>query len=108
MRIENIPARTPPIRIAIIGAGSVSDYHPVPAIRLDPRTELVAGCDASQELLEKRRKDWNCDYITTDYEKVCSDPNVDAVIIATPNFTHLDIAVSAAKHGKHIMCEKPL
>ena len=68
----------------------------------------MAVCDASQELLEKRRKDWNCDYITTDYEKVCSDPNIDAVIIATPNFTHEDIAVAAAKHGKHIMCEKPL
>ena len=33
---------------------------------------------------------------------------MDAVIIATPNFTHLPIAKAAAAHGKHVMCEKPL
>ena len=36
-----------PIRIAIIGAGAVSDYHHVPGIRIDPRAELVAACDMS-------------------------------------------------------------
>ena len=30
------------------------------------------------------------------------------MIIATPNFTHLPISLAAAKHGKHVMCEKPL
>lgn len=97
-----------PVRIAIIGAGAVSDYHHVPGIRLDPRARLVAACDASQELLEKRRSDWGLDYVTTDYERICSDPNIDAVIIATPNDTHRPIAVAAAQGGKHVMCEKPL
>src|SRR5690349_12134611 len=94
-----------PVRIAIIGAGAVSDYHHVPAIRLDPRAELAGVCDSSPELLEKRRGDWGCEKVTTDFEALCADPQVDAVIIATPNFTHRDIAVAAAKHGKHVMCE---
>src|SRR5256885_10218744 len=97
-----------PVRIAIIGAGAVSAYHHVPAIRLDPRAGLVAVCDASRELLDKRRTDWACDHVTTDYEAICADPSIDAVIIATPNFTHKPIAVAAARHGKHVMCEKPL
>lgn len=97
-----------PVKIAIVGAGAVSDYHHVPGIRLDPRARLVAACDSSTALLEQRRKDWGIDYVTTDYEKVCSDPGVDAIIIATPNFTHRPIAVAAARHGKHVMCEKPL
>ncbi|MGC4004449.1 MAG: Gfo/Idh/MocA family oxidoreductase [Pirellulales bacterium] len=97
-----------PIRIAIIGAGKVSDYHHVPAIRLDPRCELVAACDTSAALLETKKSEWNVAKISTDPLAVCADPDVDAVIIATPNFTHLDIALAAAKHGKHIMCEKPL
>src|SRR5438477_3822428 len=97
-----------PVRIAIIGAGAVSDYHHVPAIRLDPRARLTAVCDASRELIEKRRRDWSCENVTTDFEAVCADPNVDAVIIATPNFTHKPMALAAARHGKHVMCEKPL
>ncbi len=97
-----------PVRIAIIGAGAVSDYHHVPGIRLDRRATLAAVCDASADLLEKRRKDWSIEYVTTDYEAVCADPQVDAVIIATPNFTHKPIALAAVRHGKHVMCEKPL
>lgn len=97
-----------PVRVAIIGAGAVSDYHHVPALRLDSRAQLVAACDASAALLEQRRSDWNIDFVTTDYEKVCSSPEVDAVVIATPNFTHRPIAEAAARNGKHIMCEKPL
>jgi predicted dehydrogenase len=96
------------IRIAIIGAGAVSDYHHVPGIRLDSRAKLVAACDTSDELLKKRQKDWNISWTTNRFEDVCTSPDVDAVVIATPNFTHRDIAVLAARHGKHIMCEKPL
>src|SRR4051794_29753155 len=96
------------VRVAIIGAGAVSDYHHVPAIRLDPRAELVAVCDTSTALLEKRKADWGVENVTTDPEAVCADPGVDAVIIATPNFTHRPIAEAAARGGKHVMCEKPL
>jgi predicted dehydrogenase len=101
-------SQKPPVRIAIIGAGAVSDYHHVPGIRLDSRAKLVAVCDADPALLEKRKSDWGVDKVTTDAEALCADPEVDAVIIATPNFTHKPIALAAAKHGKHAMCEKPL
>ena len=96
-----------PVRVAIVGAGAVSDYHHVPALRLDPRAELVAACDENSELLERRRQEWGVP-VTTDYQSLCADPGVDAVIIATPNFTHKPIAVAAARAGKHVMCEKPL
>jgi predicted dehydrogenase len=98
----------PPVRIAIIGAGAVSDYHHVPAIRLDPRAALVAACDADPQLLERRRAEWGLAWVTTDAEALCAAPEIDAVIIATPNFTHRGIAVAAARGGKHILCEKPL
>ncbi len=97
-----------PIRFAIVGAGAVSDYHHVPAIRLDPRARLTVVCDASDELLTRRRKDWQADHFTTDFRDACTRDDVDAVIIATPNYTHREIAVLAAQSGKHVMCEKPL
>lgn len=97
-----------PVRIGIIGAGAVSDYHHVPGIRLDPRAELVAVCDPNEALLEKRRQDWGIDKVTTSYEELAADPDVDAVIIATPNDTHRPIALACIAGGKHLMCEKPL
>lgn len=106
-----MPFRNKPenlVRVAIIGAGAVADYHHVPGLKLDPRAEVVAACDASPELLERRRADWGIDRTATDYEAICSDPDVDAVIICTPNDTHLSIALAAARNGKHVMCEKPL
>jgi predicted dehydrogenase len=103
-----MPKHSPPLRIAIIGAGAVSDYHHVPGIRLDPRATLAGVCDADESLLTKRRSEWHTDVTTTDYEALCARDDVDAVIIATPNFTHLPISLAAARHGKHVMCEKPL
>ena len=96
------------IRYAIIGAGAVSDYHHVPGIRIDPRAELVSVCDPNEGLLAQRRQDWGIDRVTTDYRDVAADPDVDAVIIATPNFTHHPIALACIEAGKHVMAEKPL
>ncbi|MGH7129752.1 MAG: Gfo/Idh/MocA family protein, partial [Planctomycetaceae bacterium] len=96
------------VRIAIIGAGAVSDFHHVPGIRLDPRAELAAVCDPNQELLAQRKREWNLSKAVTDYERIAADPAIDAVIIATPNFTHRPIALACIAAGKHVMCEKPL
>ncbi|MDR3639461.1 MAG: Gfo/Idh/MocA family oxidoreductase [Isosphaeraceae bacterium] len=96
------------VRVAIIGAGAVSDYHHVPALRLDPRAELAAVCDADEALLQKRKTDWGVEFATSDPIAVAQSDAVDAVIIATPNFTHHPIATAAARAGKHVMCEKPL
>jgi predicted dehydrogenase len=108
MNVHSESSASNPIRIGIIGAGAVSDYHHVPGIRIDPRAELVAACDDNDALLEQRKSDWGIEKTTTDYKALCADPDIDAVIIATPNFTHKNMAIEAARNGKHIMCEKPL
>ena len=102
------PSTNQPLRVGVIGAGAVVDYHHVPGLRIDPRCRLAMVCDTDGELAERRRTQWEVEHITCDYRQVCSSPEVDAVIIATPNFTHAPIAIAAARGGKHIMCEKPL
>ncbi len=96
------------VRIAIIGAGAVSDYHHVPGIRIDDRCELVSVCDPNEALLEQRQSEWGPTKKTTDYLDVANDPDVDAVIIATPNFVHHEQTLACVNAGKHVMCEKPL
>jgi predicted dehydrogenase len=45
---------------------------------------------------------------TTDWRDVVADPEVDAIAIATPNNSHLEIIEAAAAAGKHVLCEKPV
>jgi predicted dehydrogenase len=97
-----------PVRVALVGAGRVCDYHHVPALRLDPRARLVAACDADGALLQQRRGEWDLEKVTTRFEDLCADPEIDALVIATPNASHRPIALAAARAGKHVMCEKPL
>src|SRR5207253_10826764 len=85
---------TKKVRIAIIGAGAVADYHHVPGIRLDPRAELVAACDPNEQLLQKRKTDWSITKITRNYAEIANDPAIDAVIICTPNDTHYPITLA--------------
>ncbi len=96
------------VGVGFIGTGAVTAYHHLPGLRLDPRAELVAICDADPETLEKRKTEWGVAHASTDPEEVCHLDLVDAVVIATPNDTHRPIALAAAKAGKHVMCEKPL
>jgi len=43
-----------------------------------------------------------------EYSEMLADPQIEAVYIATPVFTHAPLSVAAAEHGKHILCEKPM
>ncbi|MBX9790298.1 MAG: Gfo/Idh/MocA family oxidoreductase [Pirellulales bacterium] len=97
-----------PVRVAAIGAGAVTAYHHVPGLALDPRAKLVAVCDTDAALVDKRRQEWQLDRGYTDPLAACADSEVDAVIIATPNYTHRPITLAAIAGGKHVMCEKPL
>jgi predicted dehydrogenase len=95
------------IRIGMIGVG----YWGPNLIRnfseLDD-AQVVACSDLSEERLNKIAKRYPGVKCTTDFEELLRDPNVDAVVIATPVSTHYPIAKAALEHGKHVMIEKPL
>lgn len=46
--------------------------------------------------------------VETDWRRLIARPDIDLIDISTPNFNHAEIAIAAAKAGKHILCEKPL
>jgi predicted dehydrogenase len=51
---------------------------------------------------------WGWDKFVTDWREVVEDATIDIVDISTPNDSHAEIAIAAAKAGKAILCEKPL
>lgn len=56
---------------------------------------------------EQAAHEYQCD-LETELETLCSRPDVDAVIVATPNYLHKEPVLMAAKHKKHVFCEKPI
>jgi predicted dehydrogenase len=73
-----------------------------------PDVKVAALCDNDPATLERARRQTGVTVTSTHYEDIVSRQDIDAVIVATPNFTHAPIALAAIEHGKHVLCEKPL
>jgi predicted dehydrogenase len=68
--------------------------------------ELTAVCDASPKLTKRIAEHYGVPFATTDWREFVSHKNMDAIVILTIN--HSEIAISAARAGKHVLCEKPV
>jgi len=96
------------IRIGIIGAGAVTQMGHIPAFKSLNKAELVALCDKDEEKLWLLSQKHKISKAYRDYEKLVADREIDAVVIATPNYLHLPMIEAACSANKHILCEKPL
>lgn len=99
-------------RVNIIGTGIIGQEH-LNATYLEGRASVHGVYDpnprsiAMAQAVQKRWTDEDL-VIYESLEEACNDPEVDALIICTPNYTHLDVVRVAAKSGKHILLEKPI
>jgi predicted dehydrogenase len=69
---------------------------------------LKVACGRHDESLKAFARNWGWEETETDWKKVVERDDIDIIDISTPTFLHHDIAVEAAKRGKHIFCEKPI
>ena len=98
---------TKPVGVAVIGLG----YWGPNLLRVlaeNPDVEVSWICDLDRDRLSRYRRRYPATRVTTHIERVLSDPDVDAVIIATPVHTHYDLAARVLAAGKHVFVEKPL
>ena len=96
-----------PLRVAVIGAG----YWGPNLIRnfsASPHTELRRVCDLDVERARRVVGTQSTVSVTGSLDEVLNDPEIEAVAIATPARTHLEVALAALHAGKHVMIEKPL
>jgi predicted dehydrogenase len=94
--------------IALVGCGGITLQNHLPGLALCPEVRVAALCDTDAATLERARQQTGCEVTATDYRQIVSRDDVHAVIIATPNITHAPVALEAIRHGKHVLCEKPL
>ncbi|NHN28263.1 Gfo/Idh/MocA family protein [Paenibacillus agricola] len=97
----------PKLKIAVIGAGSISEAH-LNAYSVHPEVELTAICDLNEARAQEKAERFHAASFYTDYKALLASPEVDAVSICTWNQSHAEIAIAALAAGKHVLCEKPL
>jgi len=95
------------IKFAIIGTGYISHYHAHGIIE-QPDAELVSICSRTLENAKEFAAKYGITQITNDFEEVCQNADVDAIVITTPNVLHKPFAIKALQAGKHVLIEKPL
>jgi len=102
------------LRIGMVGYGFMGKAHSN-AWRQAPyffplkaKIEMHTVCGRDRARVESARGQLGWQYAATDWREVVESPLIDAVDICTSNATHTDIALAAARAGKHILCEKPL
>lgn len=91
--------------VAVVGLGVGVNAH-IPAFTVEG-FEVVALGARNQEPLDKAGDAAGVAARYTDYDKLLAHPGLDAVVIATPPPSHLELVTKALKAGKHVMLEKP-
>lgn len=94
------------IRIGVAGLGRAFTLM-LPTFMQDARVELVAACDPREVARAQFTRDFQAPAYA-DIEALAADPAVEAVYIASPHQFHAAHTRIAAKHGKHILVEKPM
>jgi predicted dehydrogenase len=102
------------LNIGLIGYGFMGRTHSNAFLQaprffdLPYRPVLKAVAARKEDRVRKFAENWGYESFSTDWRELVGRKDIDVIDIASPNDTHREIAVAAAKAGKMVMCEKPL
>jgi predicted dehydrogenase len=96
------------VRIALVGAGGQGTGDAMSSLA-NPGVEIVAVADVYDGRLARAKERWGDSiFATRDYREILARPDVDAIIIGTPDHWHSKISVDAMNARKDVYCEKPM
>jgi predicted dehydrogenase len=93
------------IKLGIIGYGGMASWHRNNAIRV-PGVEVIAAYDIDPARVEAAKKDGLVGYNTLG--ELLSNPDINLVLVATPNHIHKEMVIAALNAGKNAISEKPV
>ena len=102
------------LNIGLIGYGFMGRAHSNAFLQaerffdLPYQVNLKAVCARNPERAQAFAANWGYETVESDWRKLVEREDIDLIDIASPNDTHAEIAIAAAKAGKMVMCEKPL
>ena len=95
------------VRFGVVGTNFITDWV-IEGAKEDPRFELAAVYSRTRERGEEFAAKHNIPHIFTSLEDMAASDKVDAIYIASPNALHAEQSILCMRHGKHVLCEKPL
>ena len=98
---------TKKLKVGLIGLGGIANLH-AGGWKESEHAELVSGCDVNPDVFKRWRSEHGLTKVTTDYEELINDPELDVIDICSPNNFHASQTIAALDAGKHVLCEKPL
>lgn len=99
---------TSPVRFAILGFGLHAVRRMLPAFAYSEKTQLVGLWRRDQDAARKNCAEHNIAHCFASPEELCASPEVDAVFISSPDAMHRPDTLLALRHGKAVLCEKPV
>jgi predicted dehydrogenase len=96
------------IQVGVVGIGTIVDFLHLPALQRHPQATVVAVCGRTREHTDQIAKKYNIPKVFTDYQAMIQQGGLDAIVVATPDDLHYEIAMQALDAGLHVFCEKPL
>ena len=96
------------LRTLLVGAGRAGANHALHLSQHVPDASVVGVVDADEERARRVAESVGGATVHDTLEAAIERAHFDAVVIATPTFTHCELAVAAASAGKHVFCEKPM
>lgn len=95
------------VKIGVVGCGAIGQRRHIPEVAANPKARLVALCDIVPSRAEEQAKKFGGEAYS-DFESFLKHPDMDAVIIGTPNYLHAPMTLAALKAGRHVLVEKPM
>jgi 2-desacetyl-2-hydroxyethyl bacteriochlorophyllide A dehydrogenase len=99
-------AAVAPLKLGIVGLGAIGQEHARQASKA-ALVDVVALYDTNQKVSNQLATKLSATSYRS-YEELLDRPDIEAVLLAVPNYLHKDMAVQAAAHGKHVLLEKPM
>lgn len=97
-----------PVRIGVLGTGTVVRGYHLPALIANARAQVVAVGNQHSDSLQALARDFGIAKTYDDLDRMADDPEIDAVVNALPNFLHGPVSVRMLQGCKHVLCEKPM
>ena len=93
------------VRVGLIGAGSICRERHLPGLRAIEGVELIAVCNRSPQSAQRVVEEFSCGQVETDWRRLVTREDVDAIVIGTWPYTHAPMSIAALQAGKHVFCQ---